>query len=54
MSFVTPKHVALVASLTVTLCSPVFAQGSADVVLEWNRIMVASLAVPGANPPPCS
>jgi hypothetical protein len=29
---------------------PVMAQGSADVVLEWNRILIAALNVPGANP----
>jgi hypothetical protein len=25
------------------------AQGSADVVVEWNRILVAALSVPGAH-----
>jgi hypothetical protein len=30
--------------------SPALAQGSADVVLEWNRILISALAVPGANP----
>src|SRR6478752_490289 len=50
MSFATPMQVALVASLSVVLSTPALAQGSADVVLEWNRIMVAALAVPGANP----
>jgi hypothetical protein len=29
---------------------PAFAQGTADVVLEWNRILITALNVPGANP----
>ena len=38
--------------LGVALAVPrlVAAQGSADVVLEWNRILNTSLATPGANP----
>ena len=30
---------------------PTFAQGSPDVVIEWSRVTVAALAVPGALPP---
>ena len=37
----------LISALAVT---PAFAQQTADVVLEWNRVMNTALAVPGANP----
>ena len=32
------------------IARPALAQGSADVVLEWNRILITALNVPGANP----
>jgi hypothetical protein len=34
----------------LAVARPVAAQGSSDVVLEWNRILIAALNVPGANP----
>ncbi|HEX8031375.1 MAG TPA: vanadium-dependent haloperoxidase [Vicinamibacterales bacterium] len=46
----------LFVALSVTSClllnsRPTFAQGSADVIVEWSRVTVAALAVPGALPP---
>lgn len=39
-----------VFALASVVARPVLAQGSADVVLEWNRILITALNVPGANP----
>lgn len=46
------RLLAPVVALAVTLAVPhrAAAQGSADVVLEWNRILNTALATPGANP----
>lgn len=46
------RAVALVVISLLLVCPRgVFAQSTAEIVIEWNRILQASLAVPGALPP---
>jgi len=42
---------AFATAAAVANAHPASAQGSPDVVLEWNRILITALNVPGANPP---
>jgi hypothetical protein len=42
---------AVVLALTLGLAQSARAQSAADTVVEWNRILLTALAVPGANPP---
>lgn len=44
------KTIALCGLSALAIVRPAAAQGSADVVLEWNRILIAALNVPGASP----
>jgi len=53
MSHVRSKTLMLAVALSTGLLlnsRPAFAQGTPDVVVEWNRILVAALSVPGALP----
>jgi hypothetical protein len=42
---------ALIVVAAVALPAPARAQGGAETVIEWNRILLATVATPGAQPP---
>lgn len=45
------RRLAAVLAACLLYAQPAGAQGPADTVVEWNRILLTALAVPGANPP---